>query len=159
MEEVVKVHCVVRHSEPLRTRVMRRLPARERRSVGAGLRRRGIELRNHGFGASTLYSYGEDNTVRSARRGTYWPTESETLCMRRSSMRGNRESPEATERVPSSVRLGKVIDHNSSMCATGPVGQTHSTLEAVEQRFSTGEDRPPTSGDGGGKGSDQGELV
>jgi len=65
MEVVVKVHYVVRHSKPLRPRVMRRLPVRERRSVSAGLRRRGIELRNHGSGASTLYSYGEDNTVRS----------------------------------------------------------------------------------------------
>ena len=151
MEEVVKVHYVVRRSEPLRPRVMRRLPVRERRSVGAGLRRRGIELRKHGFGASTLYSYGEDNTVRSARRGAYRPTESETLCMRRSSMRGNRESPEATERVPSSVRLGKVRDHNSSMCATGqsdrpivpwkpsnkgsqPVKTGHRPAETVEGR-------------------------
>ena len=65
MEVVVKVHYVVRRSEPLRPRVMRRLPVRERRSVSAGLRRRGIELRNHLFGASTLYPYGEDNTVRS----------------------------------------------------------------------------------------------
>jgi len=133
MEEVVKVHHVVRRSEPLRPRVMRRLPVRGRRSVGAGLRRlggcssrrgtyytpRGIELRNHGFGASTLYSYGEDNTVRSVKRGAYRPTESETLCMCRSSMHGNRESPEAGERVPSSVRLGKVRDHNPSMYATG----------------------------------------
>jgi len=87
--------------------------------LARGLRRRGIEIRNHPFGASTLYSYGEDNTVRSARRGTYWPTESETLCMRRSSIRGNRESPKATERVPSSVRLGKGRDHNPSMYATG----------------------------------------
>jgi len=115
----VKVHYVVRRSKPLRSRVMRRLPVRERRSVGAGVRRRGIELRNHPFGASTLYSYGEDNTVRSVRRGAYRPTESETLCMRRSSMRGNRESPEATEWVLSSVWLGKVRDHNPSMCATG----------------------------------------
>lgn len=119
MEVVVKVHYVVRHSEPLRPRVMRRLPVRERRSVSAGLRRRGIELRNHLSGASTLYSYGEDNTVRSVRRGAYRPTESKTLCMRRSSMYGNRESLEATERVPSSVRLGKVSDHNPSMYATG----------------------------------------
>jgi len=119
MEEEVKVHHVVRHSEPLRPRVMRRLPVRERRSVGAGLHRRGIELRNQPFGASTLYSYGEDNTVRSVRRGAYRPTESETLCMCRSSMRGNRESPEATERVPSSVRLGKVRDHSPSVYVTG----------------------------------------
>lgn len=128
MEEVVKVHHVVRRSEPLRPRVMRRLPVRGRRSVGAGLRRRGIELRNHSFGASTLYSYGEDNTVCSVRRGAYRPTESETLCMCRSSMRlsasegqacGNRESPEAAERVPSSVRLGKVRDQNPSMYVTG----------------------------------------
>ncbi len=103
MEVVVKVHYVVRHSKPLRPRVMRRLPVRERRSVSAGLRRRGIELRNHLFGASTLYSYGEDNTVRSVMRGAYRPTESETLGMRRSSMYGNRESLEVTERVPSSV--------------------------------------------------------
>ena len=115
----MKVHYLVRRSEPLRTRVMRRLPVRERRSVGAGLRRRGIELRNHPFGASTLYSYGEDNTVRSVKRGAYRPTESETLCMCRSSMRGNRESPGATEWVHSSVRLGKVRDHNPSMYATG----------------------------------------
>ena len=115
----MKIHYVVRRSEPLRPRVMRRLPARGRRSVGAGLRRRGMELRNHPFGASTLCVYGEDNTVRSARRGAYRPTESKTLCMRRTSMRGNRESPEATEQVSSSVRLGKVSDHNPSMYATG----------------------------------------
>ncbi len=115
----MKVHYVVRPSKPLRSRVMRRLPVRGRRSVGAGLRRRGIELRNHPFGASTLYSYGEDNTVRSARRGAYRPTESETLCMRRSSMRGSRESPEAAEQVLGSVRLGKVCGRNPSMYATG----------------------------------------
>ena len=115
----MKVHYVVRRSEPLRSRVMRRLPVRGRRSVGAGLRRRGIELRNHPFGASTLCQYGEDNTVRSVMRGAYRPTESETLCMRRSSMRGSRESPDATERVPSSVRLGKVSDRNPSVYATG----------------------------------------
>jgi len=115
----VKVHYVVRRSEPLRPRVMRRLPVRGRRSVGAGLRRRGIELRNQPSGASTLCHYGEDNTVRSDRRGAYRPTESETLCMRRSSMRGSRESPEATEQVLSSVRLGKVCGRNPSMYATG----------------------------------------
>ena len=151
MEEVVKVHHVVRRSEPLRPRVMRRLPVRGRRSVGAGLRRRGIELRNHGFGASTLYSYGEDNTVRSAKRGAYRPTESETLCMRRSSMCGSRESLEVTEWVLSSVRLGKVRDHNPSMYVTGqsdrpivpwkpsnkgsqPVKTGHRPTETVEGR-------------------------
>jgi hypothetical protein len=115
----VKVHYVVRRSEPLRPRVMRRLPARGRRSVGAGLRRRGIELRNHLSGVSTLCQYGEDNTVRSDRRGACRPTESETLCMRRSSMRGSRESPEATEQVLSSVRLGKVCGRYPSVYATG----------------------------------------
>ena len=142
MEEVVKVHYIVRCSEPLWPRVMRRFPVRGRRSVGAGLRRRGIELRNHPFGASTLYSYGEDNTVRSARRGAYRPTESETLCMRRSSMRGSRESPEATERVPRAVRLGKVCDRNRESVCDRAVGQAHSTREAVEQRSATG--RPAT---------------
>ncbi len=39
--------------------------------------------------------------------------------MCRSSMRGNRESPEATERGSNSVRLGKVCDHNPSVYATG----------------------------------------
>jgi len=119
MEEVVKVHYVVGRSEPLRPRVMRRLPVRGRRSVGAGLRRRGIELRNQPFGASTLCKYGEDNTVRSVKRGAYRPTESETLCMRRSSMRGSRESPEVTEQVLSSVWLGKVCSRNPSTHATG----------------------------------------
>ena len=61
----MKVHHVVRRSEPLRPRVMRRLPVRERRSVGAGIRRRGIELRNQFFGVLTLCDYGEDNMVRS----------------------------------------------------------------------------------------------
>ena len=115
----MKVHYVVRRSEPPRPRVMRRLPARGRRSVGAGLRRRGIELRNQPSGALTLYCYGEDNTVRSDRRGAHRPTESETLCMRRSSMRGSRESPEATEQVLSSVRLGEVCGRNPSVYATG----------------------------------------
>ena len=158
MEEVVKVHHVVRRSEPLRPRVMRRLPVRERRSVGAGLHRRGIELRNHPFGASTLYSYGEDNTVRSVRRGAYRPTESETLCMCRSSMRGNRESPEATERVPSSVRLGKVRDHNPSMYVTGQSDRPIVPRKPSNKGFVAGKDRLPTGGDGGGKGPDQGEL-
>ena len=115
----MKIHYVVRRSEPLRPRVMRRLPARGRRSVGAGLRRRGIELRNHLSGVSTLCQYGEDNTVRSDRRGACRPTESETLCMRRSSMRGSRESPEATEQVLSSVRLGEVCGRYPSVYATG----------------------------------------
>jgi hypothetical protein len=119
MEEVVKVHYVVRRSEPLRPRVMRRLPVRGRRSVGAGLRRRGFELRNHHFGASTLCYNGEDKTVCSVMRVAYRPTESETLCMCRSSMRGNRESPGATELVLSSVQLGKVRDRNPSMYVTG----------------------------------------
>ena len=96
MEGVVKVHYVVRPSEPLRPRVMRRLPVRGRRSVGAGIRRRGIELRNHPFGASTPFRCGEDNTVRSGKRGAQRPTESKTLSMCISSMRGSRESPEAT---------------------------------------------------------------
>ena len=154
----MKVHYVVRHSEPLRPRVMRRLPVRERRSVGAGLRRRGIELRNQPFGASTLYSYGEDNTVRSVRRGAYRPTESETLCMCRSSMRGNRESPEAAERVPSSVWLGKVRDHNPSMYVTGQSDRPIVPWKPSNKGSVAGKDRPQTCGDGGGKGSDQGEL-
>ena len=107
MEEVVKIHYVVRRSEPLRPRVMRRLPARGRRSVGAGLRRRGMELRNHPFGASTLCVYGEDNTVRSARRGAYRPTESKTLSMCISSMSGSRESPEATVWSPKRSPAGE----------------------------------------------------
>jgi len=52
-------------------------------------------------------------------QGAYRPTEPETLCMRKSSMYGNRESLEVTERVPCSVRLGKVSDHNPSMYVTG----------------------------------------
>ena len=68
MEVVVKVHYVERCSEPLRPRVMRRLPVRGRRSVGGGIRRRGIELRNQSFGVSTLSFPGEDNTVRSDMR-------------------------------------------------------------------------------------------
>ena len=115
----MKVRYVVRPSKPPRPRVMRRLPVRERRSVGAGLRRRGRELRNQPYGVSTLCFKGEDNTVRSAMRGAYRPTESMTLGMRRSSMRGSRESPEATEQVLSSVRLGKVCGRNPSMHATG----------------------------------------
>ena len=39
--------------------------------------------------------------------------------MRRSSMRGSRESPEVTEQDLSSVRLGKVCDRNPSVYATG----------------------------------------
>lgn len=158
MEGVVKVHYVVRRSEPQRPRVMRRLPVRGRRSVGAGLHRRGIELRNHPFGASTLYSYGEDNTVRSVKRGTYRPTESETLCMCRSFMRGNRESLEAIERVPSSVRLGKVRDHNPSMYATGQSDRPIVPWKPSNKGTVAGKDWPQTGGDGGGKGSDQGEL-
>ena len=111
----MKVHHIVRCNEPLWPRVMRRLPVRGRRSVGAG----GLR-----------------------RRGAYRPTESETLCMRRSSMRGSRESPEATERVPRAVRLGKVCDRNRESVCDRAVGQAHSTREAVEQRSATG--RPAT---------------
>ncbi len=79
MGEVVKVHYIVRRSEPLWNRVMRRLLVREAAKRWRGLRRRGIELRNQIFGVSTLCNYGEDNTVRSDMRGAYRPTESETL--------------------------------------------------------------------------------
>ena len=60
-------------------------------------------------------------TIRcvAVMQGAYRPTESKTLCMRKSSMYGNRESLEVTEQVPSSVRLGKVCDHKPSMYATG----------------------------------------
>jgi len=115
MEEVVKVHYIVRHSEPLWPRIMRRLSVRKRRSVGAGLRRRGIELRNQPSGASTLCDYGEDNTVCTDMRGAGRPTESETLSMRRSSMHGNRESLETTECIPRTVRQKKVCDR--TLCA------------------------------------------
>ena len=118
MEEVVRVHHMVRRSEPLWPRIMRRLSERGRRSVGAGLRRRGIELRNQSSGVSTLCDYGEDNTVRSDRRGTYRPTESETLSMRRSSMSGSRESLEVAECVPHPVRLGKACGRTTSVYAT-----------------------------------------
>ena len=114
----MKVRYRVRRSKPLWPRIMRRLPERGRRSVGAGLRRRGIELRNQTSGVSTLCNYGEDNTVRTARRGAYRPTESETLSMRRSSMYGSRESLEATECVPQSDRSGKVSSRNPDMYAT-----------------------------------------
>ena len=115
----MKVHYIVRRSGPLWPRVMRRLLVRERRSVGAGLRRRGIELRNQTSGVSTLCNCGEDNTERTDMRGAHRPTESETLCMRRSSMRGSRESPETTERVPRTVRLVKVCGLNTSAYVTG----------------------------------------
>ena len=96
---------------------MRRLPVRGRRSVGVGIRRRGMELRNHPSGASTLCPYREDNTVRSGKRGAHRPTESKTLCMRGHSMSGSRESLEATDEIPASVRLGKVCGRNPSMNA------------------------------------------
>ena len=75
----MKVHYIVRRSEPLWNRVMRRLTERGAAKRWRGLRRRGIELRNQIFGVSTLCNYGEDNTVRSDMRGAYRPTESETL--------------------------------------------------------------------------------
>ena len=62
---------------------------------------------------------GKTTRYVAVMQGAYRPTEPETLCMRKSSMYGNRESPEVTERVPSSVRLGKVCDHKPSMYATG----------------------------------------
>lgn len=51
-------------------------------------------------------------------RAAYWPTESETLSMRRNSMSGSRESLGAAGAVPASVRLGKVCGRNPSMYAT-----------------------------------------
>ena len=62
---------------------------------------------------------GKTTRYVAVMQGAYRPTESKTLCMRKSSMYGNRESLEATEQVPSSVRLGKVSDHKPSMYATG----------------------------------------
>jgi len=114
----VRVHYIARRSEPLWPRIMRRLPERGRRSVGAGMRRRGIELRNQTSGVSTLCNCGEDNTVRIDRRDAYRPTESETLSMRRSSMSGSRESLEATECVPRPVRLVKACGRTTSVYAT-----------------------------------------
>ena len=63
---------------------------------------------------------GEDNMVCSERsRVAHWPTESETLSTCRSFMSGRRESPGATEEVPTSVRLRKARSHNLSMNVTG----------------------------------------
>jgi len=62
---------------------------------------------------------GKTTRYVAVMQGAYRPTESKTLCMRKSSMYGNRESLVVTEQVPSSVRLGKVSDHKPSMYATG----------------------------------------
>ena len=62
---------------------------------------------------------GKTTRYVAVMQGAYRPTESKTLCMRKSSMYGNRESLEVTEQVPSSVRLGKVCDHKPSMYVTG----------------------------------------
>ncbi|MEE9366904.1 MAG: hypothetical protein V3W44_09480 [Dehalococcoidales bacterium] len=51
-------------------------------------------------------------------RVAHRPTESETLCMRRNSMRGSRESLEATGGVPLPVRLGKACGRTTSVQAT-----------------------------------------
>ena len=123
MEWVVRVPYVVRPSEPLRPRVMRRLPVRGRRSVSAGIRRRGIELRNQTSGVSTLYNCGEDNTVRRERRVAHRPTESETLCMRRSFMRGSRESLEATGGSPAASPAEEGPWPNAQRARDQAVGQ------------------------------------
>jgi hypothetical protein len=52
--------------------------------------------------------------------------------MCRSSMRGNRESPGATELVLSSVQLGKVRDRNPSMYVTG---QSDRPIVCAEQHI------------------------
>ena len=56
-------------------------------------------------------------------------------------MRGNRESPEATEWVLSSVRLGKVCDHNPSMYVTG-----QSDRPIVPQKLSNKGSQPGKTG-------------
>ena len=115
----MKVHYIVRRSEPLWPRIMRRLPERGRRSVGAGLRRRGIELRNQTSGVSTLCNYGEDNTVRSDMRGAYRPTESETLtaCVEVPCAGAGRAWKRLGD-VLHRDRLGKVYDRNPDVYAT-----------------------------------------
>ena len=65
--------------------------------------------------------------VRSGKRAAYWPTESETLCMRGHFMSGSRESLDATGVVSASVRLGKVCDRNRESVRYQAVGQVHST--------------------------------
>ena len=112
-----------RCSEPLRPRVMRRLPVRGRRSVSAGIRRRGIELRNQPSGAPTLCTCGEGNTLCRDMRAVQRPTESETLCMRRSSMLGSRESLEATGGSPAASPAGKGLWPNARRARDQAVGQ------------------------------------
>jgi len=51
-------------------------------------------------------------------RVMYRPTESETLSMRGHSMSGSRESLDATDAIPTSVRLGKVCGQKPSANAT-----------------------------------------
>jgi hypothetical protein len=74
-------------------RVMRRLPARGRRSVDRGKRRSAIELRNHPIQGADLVTFGGRQHGKEATDSepTADPAESETLSMRGRSVLENRE--------------------------------------------------------------------
>ena len=69
---------------------------------------------------------GEGKTTRCAahKRGAYRPTESKTLCMRRSSMRGSRESPQATGQIQPSP-AGEGLWPQSQRVRERAVGPAH----------------------------------
>ena len=63
------------------------------RSVDRRVSKPAIELRNHHLGVSTLSCQGEDNMRRSVKREPRFDAlESETRCVDRSHLRGNRDA-------------------------------------------------------------------
>jgi hypothetical protein len=87
---------------------MRRLPARERRSVDRGRAGLAIELRNHLFWVADLVTWwGRQNGTSRYREWGTGPTESETQRMYANSLNGNREIPGVTGCYPQSARSGK----------------------------------------------------
>ena len=139
-----------RTSEPVRLRVMRQTSRGVGRSVDRRVSRPAIELRNHHLGVSTLSCQGEDNMKRYVKRESRFDApESETLCMDRSFLRGNRE----TSLVPCGDhspmgRSDKAGCHTADMHATEesddlvvPSKRANkaetSVAESVEERGST----------------------
>jgi hypothetical protein len=79
--------------------------------------------------------------------------------MCRNSMRGSRESPDATGGVPSSVRLGKACGRNPSVHAAGQSDRSIVPKKWSNKAPQVARATARDGGDHGGKGPGQGELV
>lgn len=80
------------------------------RSVDRGMSRPGIEPRNvTKLRGAHAVNFAEGNTGRRVMRGAFGLARSETLCMFRNSLLGNREIPRLTA-MDIAARIGKSSD-------------------------------------------------